>query len=260
MSWATRRRIAYLTGTFLFFAIVIGGPVAYWYFTIQPTCHDGIQNQGETAIDEGGPCLLLDPAQLQPEGVLWARTFPVRPGVSDAVAYIDNPNQSAGILQVPYELDIYDDKNSLVADVTGKTFIMPGGVTPVFVGGINTGNRVARYAQFKFTAALTWEKVVDLSSTVKVTNLQTTSAASSSQVTAMATNTSVSNISGVTFVATIFDPSGNAIATSQTALQGLAAGQQQQIYFTWPAGFSAPIGSVDIIPLVAPQPSPGAQR
>src|ERR1700744_73511 len=133
MTWATRRRIAYLTGVFIFFAIVIGGPLAYHFLTIPATCHDGIQNQGETAIDEGGPCLLLNPAQLQPEGVLWARTFIVRSGVADAVAYVDNPNQGAGVMQASYELELYDAQNSLVSDLTGETFIMPGGVTPVFV-------------------------------------------------------------------------------------------------------------------------------
>jgi hypothetical protein len=102
--------------------------------------------------------------------------------------------------------------------------------------------------------------VVDLSQTVRITNQQTSQAASSSAVTALATNTSVTNISGLTFVATVFDPSGKAIATSQTALQGLAAGASQQIYFTWPSGFGATVGSIDIIPVLAPEPDPSAQR
>lgn len=260
MSWATRRRIAYLTGIFIFFAIVVGGPLAYHFLTVPPNCHDGKEDGGETAVDEGGPCLLLNPADLQPEGVLWTRAFEVRPGVTDAVAYVDNPNQNAGVLQVPYELDIYDDQNSLIQDVTGTTFIMPGGVTPVFVGDINTGNRSPVYAQFKFTGPLVWERVVGFSQGITVSNEETSEGASSSQITAIATNSSVSDISDITFVATVFDPSGNAIATSQTALQGLAAGASDQIYFTWPQSFSAQVGSIDVIPVVAPEPDPTAER
>lgn len=260
MAWATRRRIAYLTGVFIFFAVVIGGPLAYYFLTIQPTCHDGKQDGGETAIDEGGPCLLLNPAQLQPEGILWTRTFLVRTGTADAVAYVDNPNQNAAVMQVPYELDLYDDQNSLVSDITGETFIMPGGVTPIFIGNINVGNRTPVYAQLKFTSPLVWERSIGVAQGIKVSNLETSESASSSQISAMVTNASVSNISGVTFVATVFDPSGNAIATSQTALQGLAAGASQQVFFTWPAAFSAPIGNVDIIPVVQPEPDPTAQR
>ncbi|HEV3245098.1 MAG TPA: hypothetical protein VG102_01970 [Candidatus Paceibacterota bacterium] len=259
MSWAARRRLIYLTGVFLFFAIVVGGPVAYHFLTIAPTCHDGIQNQGETAVDEGGPCLMLNPADLQPEGILWTRAFLVRQGVTDAVAYVDNPNQQAGVLQVPYEMDVYDDQNALIEDVGGTTFIMPGGVTPVFVGNINTGNRIPKYAQFKFTGPLTWERAIDPAPTIKITNEQTSISTGSSQLSALATNSSVSDISNITFVATVFDPAGNAIATSQTALQGIAAGASAQIYFTWPSAFSASIGSIDIIPLVQPQPDPAAQ-
>src|ERR1700733_9956017 len=163
MSWASRRRTEYLGGVFLFFALLIGIPIVHYSLSIKPTCHDGIQNQGETAVDEGGPCLLLNPADLQPEGVLWTRAFNVRPGLTDAVAYVDNPNQNAGVLQVPYELDVYDDQNALIQDVTGTTFVIPGGVTPVFVGNINTGNRTAVYAQFKFTQPLVWERVIGFS-------------------------------------------------------------------------------------------------
>jgi hypothetical protein len=260
MSWATRRRIAYLTGVFIFLAIVVGGPVAYHFLTIPATCHDGIQNQGETGIDEGGPCLVLNANDLQPQGVLWTRTFLVRPGVADAIAYIDNPNQGAGVLQVPYELDVYDDKNSLIQDLSGQAFIMPQGVTPVFVGNIPTGNRIPRYAQFKFTGPLTWERVLDPASAVKITNIQQSSSASSSQVSARATNASVTDIPDVTFVATVFDPGGNAIATSQTALRSLPAGQSQQIYFTWPSAFSSAIGNIDVIPLTEPLPDPSASQ
>jgi hypothetical protein len=260
MSWATRRRFLYITGVVLFFAIVVGGPIAYHFLTIAPTCHDGIQNQGETAVDEGGPCLLLSAAQLQPAGVLWTRALKVRDGLYDGVVYINNPNQGAGVLQAPYEIDIYDDQNILVADQTGTTFIMPGGVTPVFIGGINTGNRDAVHAQFKFTSSLIWERVVGVEQGIKINNQQVTTAASTSQVTAIATNASVSDIASPTFVATVFDPAGDAIATSQTAIPMLDAGASAQIFFTWPSAFSAQVGSVDIIPVVAPEADPSAQQ
>ncbi len=60
MSWASRRRTTYLTGVILFFVVIIGGPVAYLILSVAPTCTDGTQNGGETGIDIGGPCPLLD--------------------------------------------------------------------------------------------------------------------------------------------------------------------------------------------------------
>src|SRR5665213_345507 len=260
MSWATRRRFLYITGVIIFFAIVVGGPVAYHFLTIAPTCHDGIQNQGETAVDEGGPCLLLNPSLLQPTGVLWTRALKIRDRLYDAVAYVENPNQDAGVLQAPYELQLYDSQNLLVADQTGVTFIMPGGITPIFIGGIDTGNRDALSARFQFTSPPVWERVVGVEQAIKINNQQDTSAASSSEVTAVATNSSVSDISSPIFVATVFDPAGDAIATSQTAIPRLDAGASTQIIFTWPSAFSAPVGSVDIIPVVAPQADPTAKE
>jgi hypothetical protein len=260
MSWAARRRLLYLTGVFLFFAITVGGPVAYHFLTIPATCHDGIQNQGETSPDHGGPCLLLDATNLQPAGILWARTFEVRSGLFDAVAYVNNPNQSAGVLEAPYQLNLYDSQNILVADEAGTAFIMPGGTTPVFVGGIDTGNRDAVHAQFQFTGGLVWERVVGIAQGIMINNQQESSTASSSEVMALATNTSVAPIINITFIATVFDPTGNAIASSQTALPRLDAGASQQIFFTWPSGFSTIPGRIDIIPVVEPVPDPSAQR
>ncbi|HUO50222.1 MAG TPA: hypothetical protein VMU25_01485, partial [Candidatus Paceibacterota bacterium] len=224
------------------------------------TCHDGIQNQGETSIDHGGPCLMLDENALEPSAVLWTRALKVRGGLFDAITYIDNPNQSAGVLSAPYQLDMYDSQNVLVASVTGTTFVMPGGVTPVFIGGVDTGNREAVHAQFRFTDPLQWERVIGIAQGIVISNQQVSQDASSSKVTAFVTNTSVAPIANLTFVATVFDPGGNAIATSQTALPRLNAQDKQQIFFTWPDNFSAPVGRVDIIAVVAPEPDPSAHR
>src|SRR3989344_828026 len=140
MSWASRRRTVYLLGIFLFFAVVLGIPTAIWLYE-PPTCFDGTQNQGETALDKGGPCVLLDERTLSPSAILWSRAFSVRTGSYNALAYIENPNRDAGVRLVAYRFGLYDEKNVLVAERDGRTFVMPGGITPVFEGAIDTGNR-----------------------------------------------------------------------------------------------------------------------
>src|SRR5688500_12187120 len=131
MSWAGRRRIIYLTGTILFFVVVIGGPITYKILSVKPTCFDGKQNGGETAPDKGGSCLVLVEGRITPYGVMWARSFEVRNGAFDAVGYIENPNPSAGVERAQYHMGLYDSQNILVAERTGTTYIMPGGITPV---------------------------------------------------------------------------------------------------------------------------------
>ena len=127
-----------MSGIALFFITIIGLPVLYKLVTIAPTCHDGIQNQNETMVDRGGPCLLLDPSTLQPYAILWARSFQVRDGSYNSVAYISNANRDAGVARARYEFSLYDSQNILIATKVGETFIMPGGVTPVFVSGLAT--------------------------------------------------------------------------------------------------------------------------
>jgi len=93
-----------------------------------------------------------------------------------------------------------------------------------------------------------------------VQNIATTQDASSARISAYAENNTTLPITKITFVATVFDPSGNAIASSQTALEKLEAGASQSIFFTWPVPFPSQIGRIDIIPVVAPLPDNSAEQ
>lgn len=252
MSWASRRRTIYLTGVIAFFIAIIGLPLAYWYFSKPATCFDGVQNQGETAPDKGGPCLLLDERSLQPEAILWARSFKVRDGTYNAVAYIQNSNTSAGVAAVPYRFSLYDAQNILIAEREGTIYLMPGGVTPIFESRIDTGQRIVSHTYFEFTGSRTWERMQDTASVLSIGNKQTTDISSAPRLTARASNAYVTDIIDVGFVAVVFDTAGNAFAASETSVARIAAGASVDLTFTWPDPFPATIGRIDIIPLVRP--------
>ncbi len=252
MSWASRRRTAYLTGIILFFVIVIGGPLAYWYFSIPPTCNDGIQNQGETAPDKGGPCFVLDERALQPHATLWARSFRVRDGSYNAVAYIQNPNKEAGVRVARYRFGLYDSQNILVAEREGTMYIMPSATTPVLEARIDAGNRIVAHTYFEFTEPLVWERMKNNALAISVSNKDISNVSEVPRLTATVQNSSVATLSGVSFIAVVFDPAGNAFAASATSLEDLTAGESAQIVFTWPDPFAIQSGKIDITPLVAP--------
>lgn len=255
MSWASRRRTAYLTGVLLFFVVIIGVPVAYYFLSIPPTCHDGIQNQGETGVDMGGPCLKLDPHYLQAEAVLWARAFKVRDGTYNAVAYVQNPNADAGVPSVTYQFGLYDANNVLIAERSGTTFIMPGGVTPIFEPRIDTGNRIVAHTYLQFTEPLNWEKMQNTALPIVVSGRHLSTTSTGPRLTATAANKSAADILDPRFVAVVYDTAGNAIAISQTVLSRLAAGSSATLTFTWPDPFPSQPGQVDITPLVPPAPA-----
>lgn len=252
MSWASRRRTTYIFGVILFFTAVIGIPLAYWYFSIPPTCDDGIKNQGETATDKGGPCFVLDEKSLQPYALLWARSFRVRDGSYNAVAYIQNPNKDAGVRVAGYRFGLYDAKNVLIAEREGVTYIMPGVTTPVIEARIDAGNRIVAHTYFEFTAPFVWERMTDNALAISISNKDITNVAESPRLVARAQNTSVIPQTDISFVAVVFDPAGNAFAASATALSRLDAGEVSEIVFTWPDPFSMQPGRVDIIPIVEP--------
>ena len=183
MSWASRRRTLYTLGVFFFFAIVIGVPTAILLYE-PSTRFDGKQNQEETAIDKGGPCLLLDERTLSPHATLWSRAFLVRGGLYGAPAYIQNPTRGAGVRAVCYRFGLYDERNILVAERVGKTYIMPGGITPVFEGAINTGNRTVARTYFEFPSPLVWERMVNTASVLSIGNKKVTDTTATPRLTA----------------------------------------------------------------------------
>ena len=252
MSWASRRRSTYGLGALLFFVLIIGVPLAHHYISIAPTCSDGVRNQSETAIDKGGPCSVLDERRLSPVATLWARAFRVRSGSYSAVAYIQNPNATAGIRLAHYRFGLYDENNVPVAERDGTTFVMPGATTPIFEGSIDTGNRVVSHTYFEFTGPLVWERLDDTSNAISIGN-RSIELSSAPRISATAINNSVRDMKNVVFIITVSDPSGNAFAASQTSLADFPSGASEPITFTWPAPFNITIGSVDITALSEPR-------
>lgn len=256
MSWATRRKTLYISVILGVFLLLTSIPVAILLHKPE-TCFDGIQNQTETDIDKGGPCVLLDPRTLTPEAILWARSFLIRPnehggGTYSAVAYIENTNKQAGIRHVAYHFGFYDDKNIIVAERSGVGYVLPGTVTPIFEGGIDAGNRPITHTYFSFSEVPMWERVSNPAQVLRIDNIRLADAFSSPRLTADIENTSVKSVVKPSFVAILFSPNGNAFSASATAVDRLQPGEKRTIVFTWPSALTSIVGPIDVIPLLPP--------
>lgn len=260
MSWASRRRFLYIAGFLLVVGSVTIIPLLA-YLNKPGDCFDGIQNNKETAIDKGGDCRLLDERALLPVTIVWARAMPVRlPGEEmgsfSAVAYIENPNVSAGVMRAPYRFKLYDDNNVLISEIEGATPVMPGTVTPVFIGGVNTGFRKAGRVFFEFSAPLVWERLYDATEPITVPTKEVQNASTEPRLRAVIKNDSVQDLRNTQFVATIFDTAGNAFAGSATEVQFLERGEQQEVVFTWGDAFPFLPGRIDVLPVMQPLNTP----
>ncbi|MFZ2555885.1 MAG: hypothetical protein WAZ27_03125 [Minisyncoccia bacterium] len=260
MSWASRRRFLYIFGFLLVVGSLTGIPLAMYLHT-PGDCFDGKQNNAETAIDKGGGCKLLDERALLPTTIVWARAMPVRlpgqeQGSYSVVAYVENPNVNAGVMKAPYRFKLYDNENILVAEVEGWTHIIPGNVTPVFEGGINTGHRQVARAFFEFTAPQVWERLYDATEPITVPTKEVINADKEPRLNTVIKNDSVVDLRTTTFVAIIFDTAGNAFAGSATEVQFLERGAQQEVVFTWPDPFKYLPGRIDVLPILEPLQKP----
>ncbi|RJR13291.1 hypothetical protein C4585_02320 [Candidatus Parcubacteria bacterium] len=253
MSWASRRQFSYGTAIGLFFLVLFAIPFALWLYE-PATCFDGTQNQGETAVDKSGPCQLLDERTLIPHAILWSRGLEVREGMYSAVGYVENPNAEAGVARVGYRFGLYDEKNVLIAEREGFTYVMPGGLTPVFQGAIETGNRKVIRTYLEFTGPLVWERMHNRTKELSISNKSVTNVIEAPRLTALVKNNAVIGFTDISFVAVIFDTAGNAFAGSETLLPRIAPGETKEIVFTWPTPFDYTVGRVDVLPLLPPGP------
>ena len=247
MSWASRRRTLYGGGAVLFLVVVIGVP-SFFVLYERPTCFDGVRNQEELGIDKGGPCALLHSSQVQNIAVLWSRSFEVVPGVYNAVAQVDNPNFSAGAIDVPYSFKLFDTNNILVAERKGRTYLSPNKVISVFEGGIVTGERVPVRTFFELLVDPEWESVDNPIEGLGVENRELSNRETAPRVDATITNQSFEDIFGVEVIVTIFNHQDVAIASSRTVIDVLPRQSSQPVTFTWPQAFSDSASRVEIIP------------
>jgi hypothetical protein len=253
MNWAQRRKLSYMMIIFAFFGIVAFA-IYHQTTNVVATCFDHKKNGDELGIDCGGGCTAYCPNQLTDPTVEWVRVFPVTSGIVHAVAYIQHGYPIASAQKVGYEFKLYDDKNTLLADRTGTTFLGTAGTTAIVETLIPISpNTTVSVARFSFVDPIAWQKVAPVFSQT-VINTDRTSVESfegGTRLTVTLQNKSRLSFTTVDVVALFYDKDGNAITASKAVLLSLPALQSQTMYFTWP--YPIPnIARTEIIPRINP--------
>lgn len=247
MSWASKRRSIYISGVIIT-AIVIMAPIVFSIFNKEPTCFDGKQNGDERGIDCGGSCEILCSLEASDPAIIWSRSFKVSEGIYNAVAYIKNPNFNVGILKIPYTFKLFDNKNLLIAERKGSTFIPPNTVVPIFENTIYTGERIPIKTFFEFNSKFIWSRIDEYKGNdLKVSEIKLSNVETSPRVDAVLSNTSIIDIKDIEAVVIVFDHNDNAIAVSSTFIEKLPNRSSRDIVFTWPDKFSSKTTRVEII-------------
>jgi hypothetical protein len=251
-SWSNTRRTLYGIVFFGIIAAMIFIPVYYLFIKHEPTCFDKIQNQDEGGIDCGGICSKACPNQIISQPVIeWARTFPVAEGVTNLVAYIQNPNIGYIGSESEYVFNVYDEKNVLIGSRLGKTIIPHQKSFPIFEQTFSTGERTPKYVLFEFTNQnIQWNKYPNLGKEVVVTNKEPEFVDTTPRISGELENLTVYRIKDIAVVVIVYDENGNAAAASRTYVRSIDGQSKAPIVFTWPRPFKFKVSKVELIPIL----------
>ena len=144
----------------LIFILIIGGfgyGIADYFFIIEPTCFDGVQNGLEEGVDCGTlACGVACEPAVMPLNVVSQKLIEVRPGDYDFVAQINNPNSFYGASLARYDLNLITESGTFLGR-SGTFYILPGQTRFVIISGIRSDGAVSG-ASIDITE-VGWEKV-----------------------------------------------------------------------------------------------------
>lgn len=249
LTWAGKRKAIVITIFSLIGLTIISG-VAISVFYKVPSCTDKKQNQEEVGIDCGGSCSALCLSEVQPATVRFARALQSSSGRTDFIAYIDNPNKSAGVDQVEAIVELYGNNHALLYRKEVTLDLPPATSVPLYIPNIlQKSDTVTQTFLTLRNDSFTWIKAVqdaDSRPTVDDIMVQETE---TPRIVARLNNNTAYPVADTTLVVTVFDSSGNAIAASKTLVPTLSPQGTAPLVFTWNLPFPAPVARVEILPL-----------
>jgi len=242
--WAFWRRVQYgsVFGAFwvgVFFMLYMG------IFYVPPSCFDGSFNGDERGVDCGGSCTRICAFDVATPTVKWVRSFAVTSSQYNAVAYVENTNQTAASPAVPYTLSLYDAEG-LIAERTGTTILPPDSVYPIFEARIQTNGRVPTQTFLELGEVEMWVPATAGREQFTVNSRTLTGADSTPRLEANITNNALTPAENVEVVATIFDARGNALTASRTFIDLFAARGTETAVFTWPEPIAKTVRSCEV--------------
>ncbi len=231
LSWAEQRKFFFVGSVTLFFLVILSiyGAVSFYD---APNCFNNSKDGNERGVDCGGTCLRVCRADTVPPLVHFARALEVNSGVWGAVAYLENRNEGAGAINVPYVLKLYDSESVLLYERHGKTYIPPRKVFAVFEGKMLSGSRIPARASFEFTAEPVFSRVQEPELLVSTRGFVADERGSS--LSAVIMNPRRTPVEGIEATAILFGSDGNIFAASATILKQLAGETSATLTFTWP--------------------------
>ncbi len=236
------------TTTLIIVAILVILGLRLFYTT--PTCFDGKMNGNEIGIDCGGSCTKLCQNAFMSPVVNWTRFEQVAPHLYNIAAYIVNPNIDGEAPNVPYHVQMYDNRGVLITEYDGTVTLPPHRNVLAFQGAVNIQERIPAKVLFEFTGAPNWKKQGDRLVSLLITNKQYSEDENGSSLIVTLKNSSVESLGRTAVYVVLYDKNSNALGFSKTIIDGIDAGATATAPFTWPVSRQGKVISIEVLPVV----------
>ena len=234
-TWGLRRQLAIFSVFAIVVLLIVFGVI--YYLRPQPTCFDNRQNQDEEGVDCGGEGARCAPCseKIHDLTILWTRFFPVREGVYDIAALLNNGNQFLKAQKFVYAVKLYDENNVLIAIRENSTFILPGEKFLVFEPSIVTQNRTPKNAVLEMRA-VSWEssRSDPLRIDVLKKDLFLTDAIAPRLEIGVKNQSNSEVYQKIETSAVLLNKEGESLGASKTVIDKLNIFEERGVTFTWP--------------------------
>jgi len=228
----------------LIFVLIIGG-VGYgivdYFFIVEPTCFDNIQNGQEGGIDCGLlACGIECEPEIMPLNIQFQELIEVRPNDYDFVAQVNNPNSLFGALRARYEMELQRQDGASLSRfapaMTGTFYMLPGQTRYVIISGLRSDSALT--GAFINIIEVEWEKVQSFEEinfpvqreSYEVINRNGVY----SELEAVILNNSDFDFDRVEVGVVLFDDNNSIIAVNKTDIRTFISRTERSFQVSWP--------------------------
>lgn len=249
ISWRAQRQLIALLIVAL--PVVVVGSWAVSKLLPAPMCFDNRKNQNELGVDCGGPCAPCELRNPKPLSVFWARAVPVRSGMFDVVALVQNQNEALSSVRIDYEFSLFDSFGE-VARKTGHTFILPQERAYIIEANVETA-RLPQSVEFRITGVDWRFKKGERPNFVverREHRVVEESGKKKSAVESSIANRSLFDFRNVEVGFVVLDKSGNVLGVNQVEVEDFLAGSHRIVKSIWPEELVGDVSLVEVEPRV----------
>ncbi|TSC53465.1 MAG: Uncharacterized protein LiPW39_248 [Parcubacteria group bacterium LiPW_39] len=247
-----RRKQAIIILILLVILGLIGTGVYFKWFYQKPTCFDTKQNQNETGIDCGGPCIPCERLTIKDPEIEWVKFLELQDKVYDLAVKIDNPNPNFGLEKFKYTFEIYDETGALIKEQAGASFILPAEKKYLIEGNVAVGKKIGKVElNLEKSSKDVWKKLKkDFESPdIYIHSKQfqyLENQVSSARASGIIKNNSGFDFETISVAVVLFNEDKEIVGVNKTEVKTVLAGEERYFSVLWFAPFKAAVKSAEM--------------